>query len=82
MLVPFVDLINHSTEPNTDYEYSEATKQEGFVVHATRDIAQGEQIFVDYGHDKSNESLLRIYGFTDPNHSWSGENLKFKLRLS
>ena len=75
-LVPYADLVNHSSDANVEWEYSEATDMLGFVMKASKDIAQGEEIFHQYGLDRTNEQLLRSYGFFDPANTWSGENIK------
>ena len=81
-IVPYADFINHSSTPNVEWEYSEDDKMLGLVIKATQDIPQGEQLFAVYGQDKSNEQLLRAYGFIDPTHMWTGENIKMKLKMS
>lgn len=45
LLVPVVDMINHDPEPNV-----RIALQDGCIaVFAVRDIASGEQVFIDYG---------------------------------
>lgn len=45
-LVPYADLVNHSLDNNVDWDYSEASEMLGFVMTATKDIAQGEELLV------------------------------------
>lgn len=82
MLVPYADLINHSNEPNATYEYSEEEGRLGVIIRATADISAGQEVTIAYGPDKSNEVLLKQYGFITDSAYFSGENLKLKLRLS
>ena len=82
MLVPYADLINHSNQPNATYEYSEEDGKLGVIIRATEDIQAGQEVTIAYGPDKSNEMLLKQYGFITDSAFFSGENLKLKLRLS
>ena len=63
MLVPYADLINHSNDPNAVYEYLEEPEKTGVVIRAVADIAAGQEVSIAYGPDKSNEALLKQYGF-------------------
>ena len=47
-LVPFGDMINHSSDDNTKYDVT----SDGFVFSAIKDIKRGEQILIDYGYNK------------------------------
>ena len=63
MLVPYADLINHSNDPNAAYEYSEEPEKTGVIIRASADIAAGQEVNIAYGPDRSNEVLLKQYGF-------------------
>ena len=57
-IVPFVDLCNHTAEPNAAVRF-EANE---FVLTAIRTVESGEQLCISYG-DKSNAELIFGYGF-------------------
>ena len=82
MLVPYADLINHSNNPNANYEYLEESERTGVVIRALADIAAGQEVSIAYGPEKSNEALLKQYGFITDSASFSGENLKMKLKMT
>ncbi|KAJ3281246.1 hypothetical protein HK104_000122, partial [Borealophlyctis nickersoniae] len=64
-IVPFADMLNHSSEVETCHVYDEAS---GCVrVLAGKDYAAGEQVFINYGRVPNNR-LLRLYGFVIPNN--------------
>lgn len=60
-MVPYIDLINHSNEPNTTWYFDDSL--DSFVLISTKDIGKCEEILDDYGI-KSNVELLLYYGFT------------------
>eukprot|EP00435_Cladocopium_sp_Y103_P065397 s327_g27.t1 len=62
-LVPGVDFLNHSWEPNASSDWDEESG--AVIVTATRDLKQGDEVFISYG-DFSNPLLFRTYGFTLP----------------
>ena len=62
-LLPYFDLMNHSLQPSSDYYFDHKTQM--FVVKSCRDIAEGEEITIDYGEEKDMYKMLRIYGFID-----------------
>lgn len=58
ILVPIVDLCNHGPNPNVRYDLDGTD----FVLLTTKDIAQGEELILDYGSRGSGEFLFN-YGF-------------------
>lgn len=46
-----IELINHSLEPNVDRRWSASEEGEMVELYALRDIAAGEQLFLDYRFD-------------------------------
>lgn len=62
-LVPGVDFLNHSWEPNASSDWDEESG--AVIVTTTRDLKQGEEVLISYG-DFSNPLLFRTYGFTLP----------------
>lgn len=61
MMVPKVDLANHSFKSNADWE---ADFAKGIItLVATEDIAKGEPVCIDYGGDVDNTQLMRVFGF-------------------
>lgn len=64
MMVPKVDLANHSFQSNADWE---AVFIKGTItLVATQDIAKGEPVCIDYGSDVDNTHLMRVFGFVVP----------------
>lgn len=59
-LLPVIDCLNHSFEPNARILFDDATQD--FAVEALRAIAEGEEVVVSYG-DLDSSTLLRQYGF-------------------
>lgn len=60
-LVPIVDMCNHSNAANAKYELDEKTSDVSLV--ATKAIAKGEQVFINYGEEKGSGEMLFSYGF-------------------
>lgn len=70
-LVPWADMLNHSSEVDTFLDYDKSSR--GIVFSTDRVYQSGEQVFISYGK-KSNGELLLSYGFvpiegTNPNDS-------------
>ena len=63
--VPFIELLNHNNNYNTDFEFDE--KNKGFILKAVRDINLGEELTLSYGNE-SNINLFVTYGFTLKNN--------------
>lgn len=64
-LVPCIDMANHSSQANAYYEET----SDGDVVLLPRpgvDIANGMEITISYGSEKSPAEMLFSYGFLDP----------------
>jgi len=60
-MVPYIDMINHSIEPNTTWYFDDEI--ESFVLVSTCVIPKNQEIFDDYGI-KNNVDFLLFYGFT------------------
>lgn len=60
-MVPYIDLLNHSGDPNTIWYWDDL--MDAFVLVATRNINKGEELTDNYGV-KTNIDLLMYYGFT------------------
>ena len=63
--VPFIELLNHDNNYNTDFDFDE--KNKGFILKAVRDINLGEELTLSYGNE-SNINLFVTYGFTLKNN--------------
>ena len=48
-LVPFADLIRYQREGSAIWSYQDTDGKKGLAIEATRDLAQGEQIYFSYG---------------------------------
>lgn len=60
-LVPYIDLLNHSSEPNTIWYWDDNLN--AFILASTKNIEKGEELTDNYG-EKNNVELLLYYGFT------------------
>lgn len=60
VLVPFLDLFNHSVEPVASAGYNPETR--AFELVAEREYSRGEQVFIHYG-PLPNRELLQHWGF-------------------
>lgn len=63
-LVPYVDMLNHSANPNCTWYYNDSNKC--FEAKATKNIQKGGEIFDSYGN-KTNTQYYLYYGFVLPN---------------
>jgi|TARA_B110000977_G_scaffold140779_1_gene178708 tetratricopeptide (TPR) repeat protein len=61
VMVPFADMLNHHSTPNTKWFYDEQTST--FQVRATQDVDVGDVLYDSYG-DRDNGLLLSVYGFS------------------
>ena len=79
MLVPFLDIANHSSSPNCIYSLGQlnlsnvippinfSEKDCGSIyLTASERIKPNEQIFISYGRKKGDHELLSTYGFCLP----------------
>lgn len=64
MLVPRLDLANHSFDANADWtlDFSGGILK----LTATQDLAQNEPVSIDYGPSLDNAHLMRVFGFAIP----------------
>jgi SET domain-containing protein len=51
VVLGFIELVNHSVKPNADRTWHVTPEGEVVRLYALRDIAAGEQIFIDYRFD-------------------------------
>lgn len=65
VLVPFADMANHETPPNTKWQYND--KNEMFVVEAEQFLGRGDVLYETYGY-KCNYRYFVNYGFTVANN--------------
>ena len=64
-MVPFMDLFNHDSNFNLDWEYDDDKK--GFIIKAIKDIESGKELTTTYGN-VDNINLFVVYGFTLKNN--------------
>ena len=72
VMCPVVDLINHSFKPNCrlEGEYVHVDSESFVVVRAAEDIAQNEELTINYG-DYPNIDLLMKFGFLNKNNPFN-----------
>jgi len=63
VLCPVVDYLNHDTQVTSDVAYEYFGDE--FVVRVRGGFKAGEQVCINYGENRSNDSLLQYYGFVD-----------------
>ena len=66
MILPLVDMINHSFDPNcVCLPYHDKVTDKSYVTLQTlRPIEKNEQLTISYGQDLANTHLIQKYGFT------------------
>jgi len=78
-LVPWADMLNHSSEVDTFLDYDKASQ--GVIFPTDRSYDPGEQIFISYGK-KSNGELLLSYGFVPKVGTNPNDSIDFSLSLN
>ena len=68
-IVPLLDFVNHSPEPNCIIlPYHDKVSDQSYVIlKSIRDIPENEQVTISYG-DLPNTHLIQKYGFVQPNN--------------
>ena len=72
--IPGVDLLSHDANANCEIRLVSSDNNNNnkaadtVEVHAIRDIKNGEECTISYGNQRSNDELLRKYGFCVPNN--------------
>ena len=66
MIMPLLDFVNHSLEPNCIVlPYHDKVSDQSYVLlESIRPIKKGEQLTISYGSDMPNINLVQKYGFT------------------
>lgn len=69
VMLPYIDLVNHSDNPNGELHLIDPEKDEAwFAVRATRPIPAGREVSIGYGSGASTSvDLLSNYGFVNEN---------------
>jgi len=78
-LIPFADLLNHSFSPNLRHHVD---SDGAFSFTATRDIAEGDELTVEYRGDLDACSFLLHYGFYPHEAVSGGEGLRVFFRVA
>ncbi|KAJ3699218.1 hypothetical protein LUZ61_002923 [Rhynchospora tenuis] len=78
-LVPWADMLNHSSEVETFLDYDKSSQ--GIVFTTDRSYQPGEQVFISYGK-KSNGELLLSYGFVPKEGSNPNDSVELALSLN
>ena len=65
-MVPFIDMANHSVEPNADFRTN--TQDGSFELFTMREVRAGEEVLISYtGREGyTNQRLMAQYGFVIP----------------
>ena len=67
-MVPFSDMLNHSTDPNISWYYDNSKCQ--FIMRANRHIKNSTELTDTYGK-KCNSQMLLFYGFALPSNKYN-----------
>ena len=80
--IPGVDLLNHDTSANCEIRLvsNNNNASTSIEVYAIRDIENDEECTISYGNHRSNDELLRKYGFCVPNNR--NDSIDVRLRAS
>ncbi|WOL12097.1 ribulose-1,5 bisphosphate carboxylase/oxygenase large subunit N-methyltransferase [Canna indica] len=78
-LVPWADMLNHSSEVETFLDYDKSSQ--GIVYMTDRSYQPGEQVFISYGK-KSNGELLLSYGFVPKDGTNPNDSVELSLSLN
>ncbi|XP_077237626.1 rubisco methyltransferase family protein isoform X2 [Tasmannia lanceolata] len=78
-LVPWADMLNHSSEVETYLDYDKSSS--GVVFTTDRSYQPGEQVFISYGK-KSNGELLLSYGFVLKEGSNPNDSVDLSMSLN
>ena len=80
--IPGVDLLNHDASANCEIRLvsNKNNASTSIEVYAIRDIENGEECTISYGNHRSNDELLRKYGFCVPNNR--NDSIDVRLRAS
>ena len=60
-LLPIFDLLNHQYWHNATIAYN--VQYDRYDIFSSRNVSQGQQVFISYNHDKDNLQMLLDYGF-------------------
>lgn len=64
-MVPFIDLVNHSSRSNVQYDVDEISGDVILKLKTGAVIEEGEELYLNYGADKSASEMLFSYGFIE-----------------
>ena len=80
--IPGVDLLNHDANANCEIRLVSNTNNAStsIEVYAIRDIENDKECTISYGNHRSNDELLRKYGFCVPNNR--NDSIDVRLRAS
>ena len=80
--IPGVDLLNHDANANCEIRLisNKNNASTSIEVYAIRDIENDEECTISYGNHRSNDELLRKYGFCVPNNR--NDSIDVRLRAS
>lgn len=77
-LVPYIDLANHSMNPNSAVHYDDANGI--FYLKTIKDVKKGEEATISYGDSRNNSSVVGLYGFYEPDNV--SDDLVFSFSIS
>jgi len=75
-LIPFADMLNHSKDANIDWKFTDTE----FIMSATENILEHEELFDSYG-PKSNYETFLHYGFVESNRELNVVRVIAKLPM-
>ena len=84
VMMPIGDLFNHRNPPDLIWEYGTSHDgRKGWTYRAMKPVKSGEQVYISYGAEKTNQDLLPVYGFIDSTNTEPFKSyLKLKIKKS
>lgn len=81
MLVPYADMLNHSSEPNCFFHWRFKDRMLEVMINAGQDIKKGEEMTINYMNGE-NDMLMHRYGFSSPVNPWDVIDFSGNARIN
>ncbi|KAF5196350.1 plastid transcriptionally active [Thalictrum thalictroides] len=70
MLIPYADMLNHSSQPNCFFHWRFKDRMLEVMVNAGQRIRKGDEMTVNYMNGKKNDMFMQRYGFSSSTNPW------------
>lgn len=75
MLIPYIDMLNHSIKPTCSYRWRRKDRMLEVLLNSRQTVMAGTEMTLNYMEKVPNEKYVEIYGFSSPLNDW--EKLDF-----